>query len=256
MKRELLLQSISNDLKRRIVDCISIALEDDLQRYLSDFRPATTNGVPHQISDFINTNIQKYITSDNVEVIEFTRSGWRGKIIVDRDSRVTYTIMREKRLRQLQREKRERPHYLETIVTILNANFIAPRKQIPLFGNDYSRFNDEVIDSDYYSIFKGQVNQSEGYHHCVILYDTSKGELTEASVSILDRDLDEVSRISLNEFIKPDYSKLTASRLDDYQDESAEETSSAELLTLRRRKVETEATPIEIHKKKKSELER
>ena len=250
MNADTMLNCISEDFQRRVVDCINMALQDDLPRYLSEFHPDTTNGVPHLIGDFINTNIRKHLTGNNIGVIEFPRYSWKGKIIVDRENRVTYTIMREKRLRQLRREKRDKPHYLQTIVGILNVNFIAPTKQMNLFGEDYYRFDAEMVEQDYDSIFKGYVDKTEGFHHCAIIYETDRGALADINILFLDKDLDEVSRISLNEYIKPDFSKFTAVESELQQEESSEEESSTGLLAIRRHQ-ETDATPVEIPEKRK-----
>jgi len=238
-----------------------MALQDDLPRYLTEFHPDTTNGVPHQIGDWINTNIRKHMTGNNVEVIEFPRYSWRGKIIVDRENHITYTIMREKRLRQVRREKRERPHYLQTIVAILNANLIAPQKQMALFwGDDYALFENEIVEQDYDAIFKGRVDKTDGYHHCAIIYETDRGVLADINILFLDKELDEVARISLNEFIKPDFSKLTAVQPDHQQDDNTDETPSDGLLTIRRQEVtdstqETDSTSVSIPEKQKQSEE-
>lgn len=250
MNADTMLKSIPEDFQRRVVDCINMALQDDLPRYLSEFHPDTTNGVPHQIGDWINTNIRKHMAGNNIEIIEFTRYSWKGKIIVDHENRVTYTIMREKRLRQLRREQRDKPHYLQTIVRILNDKFIAPSKQMSLYGEDYTQFDTEIVDQDYDSIFKGHVDKTDGYHHCAIIYETGRGVLIDINILFLDKDLDEVSRISLNKHIKPDFSKLTAAEPGLQQEESLEEESSAGLLAIRRHQ-ETDTMPVEIPEKRK-----
>jgi hypothetical protein len=250
MNADTTLNCISADFQRRVVDCINMALQDDLPRYLSEFHPDTTNGIPHQIGDWINTNIRKHLAGNNIEVIEFTRYSWKGKIIIDRENHVTYTIMREKRLSQLRREKRDKPHYLQSIVGVLNENFIAPSKQLTLFGEGYCGFDSETIEQDYDSIFKGSIDKTDGYHHCAIIYETEHGELADINILILDKYLVEVSRISLNEYIKPDFSKLTAVEPGQPQEVSSEEESSAGLLAIRRRQ-ETDATPVEIPEKRK-----
>lgn len=250
MNNKTKLNCISEDFQRRVVDCINMALQEDLPRYLYAFQPDTTNGLPHQIGDWINTNICKHLVGSNIEIIEFPRYSWKGKIIVDRENRVTYTIMREKRLRQLRREKRDNPHYLQTIVGILNANFIAPKKQINIFGEEYYPFDSEMIEKDYDSIFKGYVDKTDRYNHCAIIYETERGSLADINILFLDKYLDEVSRIPLNEFIKPDFSKLTAEGPGLQQEETSVDESSVGLLTIRRHQ-ETEATPVKINEKPK-----
>ena len=65
--------------------------------------------------------------------------------------------------------------------------------------------------------------------------------------SVSDKDLDEVSRISLNEHIKPDFSKLTAVEPGLQQEESRKRNQA--LAFLRFVAIETDATPVEIPKK-------
>ncbi|MDR3601425.1 MAG: DUF5986 family protein [Desulfosporosinus sp.] len=249
--------SISEGFQRRVVDCINMALHDDLPRYLAEFQPDTTNGVPQSIGDWINTKIRKYLTGNNVEVIEFNRYSWRGKIIVDKENLITYTIMREKRLHQLRREEREKPHYLQTIVAILNSDFIAPQKQMSFLEMDFFQFDDKMLEQDYDSIFKGQVSKTDGFHHCAIIYETDGGSLSDINILFLDKDLDEVDRISLNEFINPDFSKLTAIQYELQQDDVSDETPSVGLLALRHREEtnfeqETDSNPVGLPEKQKS----
>lgn len=119
-----------------------------------------------------------------------------------------------------------------------------------LFGEDYNRFDSEMVEQDYDSIFKGHVDKTDGFHHCAIIYETDRGTLADINILFLDKDLDEVSRISLNGYIKPDFSKLTAVEPGLQQEESSEEESSAGLLAIRRHQ-ETDATPVEIPEKRK-----
>lgn len=250
MNTDTKLNCISEDFLRRVVDCINMALQDDLPRYLAEFQPDTTNCVPHLIGDLINTKIRKHMVGKSTEVIEFQRWSWKGKIIVDREIRAIFTIMREKRLNQLRLENRDKPHYLQSIVGILNADFIASTKQMNMFGEDYGRFDPEMIEEDFESIFKGQIESTDGYNHYAIVYDTDHYELTDISILLLDADLDEVTRVSLNEYIKPDFSKLTSAQPGLDKEETSGVDTSAALLSVRRRK-ETEATPVEIFKKQK-----
>lgn len=200
---------VSDDFKRRIVDCINMALHDDLPRYLAEYHPETTNGIPHQINDWINTNITVNLTSGDIETITFSRYNWKGKLIVDRHNHITFSVMRGKRVRHLRTEKREKPHYLQTIIAVLNDEFVAPSKQATLFDLK-SGFDKEMISKDFDSIMQGRVSENDGFIHCVIAYETERNEITDIKIVFLDKDLDEIEQISLNDFIKPDYAKLTS----------------------------------------------
>jgi len=203
------LQVIPDNFRRRLVACIVKALQDDKYTYLSEFHPDTTNAVPYLYGDWINTNIRNDLKSEDMEIISFSRSGWAGRIIIDKKQKITYSIMREKRFLQIQEEPRERPHYLQTILSVQNKKFKAEGKQPDLFGEDFYSFDSKVINNDYNSIFNGSINRNDGFIHCTIVYNTTGGELTDIRILLLDRDLGVVEELSLNEYIKPDFAALT-----------------------------------------------
>lgn len=209
MENTLIKQKVPDDFKRRLVACVNKALQDDLSQYLAEFQPDTKNAVPHLIGDWINKNIRNDLASGQVDIMEFTRYSWKGKVIIDRANRITYTIMRQKRFFQIRKEKRDRPHYLQTIVGVLNRSFTAPVKQMTFFGAGKYRFDKDMLDSDYDSIFCGCLDPSEGFTHCAIVYDTLRGELSDIKILFLDKDLDVIEELPLNEYIKPDFAALT-----------------------------------------------
>lgn len=226
-------EKIPDDFRRRLVDCINMALQNDLPRYLAEFHPETTNGIPHQIGDWINTNIKKHLTSGNVDIMQFTRYSWKGKIIIDNENKITYSIMRAKRLRQIRRETREKPHYLQTIVSILNEGFEAETKQTTLFDVGFIGFDEETLSKDYEAIFDGRIGKGEGYLHCVVAYETEHNEIVDIRICFLDKDLDVIDEVLLNEYIKPDFAKLTSVEPIEPTIEEEEIPSSAGLLSLR-----------------------
>lgn len=211
MDENLIENKIPEDFRRRIVDCINIALNDDLPRYLKEFHPDTTNGIPHQIGDWINTNLKKYLVGNSIHVLEFKRYSWKGKVIIDEENKVTYTITRSKRIEQLRNEKRDKPHYLQSIVGVLNAEFIATFKQMTLEGIEIEKFEQDVLEKDCESIFNGSINKENDFVHYVIAYETEHNEIIDIKVCLLDKDFDIVDELSLNDYIKPDFAKLTSS---------------------------------------------
>ncbi len=60
---------VPEDFKQNVVNCINKVFTDDLPRYLSEFQPNTHNGVPHNIGDWIHTNICDMISSQTIDVI-------------------------------------------------------------------------------------------------------------------------------------------------------------------------------------------
>jgi len=224
---------INDDFKRGVVDCISMAFHDDLPRYLSEYHPETTNGVPHQINDWINTNIVKHLTSGDIEALTFTRHSWTGKLIVDRKNKITYSIMRGKRVCQLRREKREKPHYLQTIIAVLNDKLMAPTKQMTLFEIE-SGFDKETISKDYDSIMQGRINSDDGFRHCVIAYEAERNEIADIRMVFLDKDLDVIEQVQINDFVKPDFAKLTSVEPAAQPSDEEEQPSSVDLIALKK----------------------
>ena len=66
----------------------------------------------------------------------------------------------------------------------------------------------------------------------------------------MDRDLDEIERIPLNEFIKPDFSTLTDTVPVEEETNEAESKTSEDLIALKSRP-DTDATPAQIREKSK-----
>ena len=198
---------------RTIVACIKQATEDDAKLYLQTYNPKTTNGLPHQIHDWINTNLDKHINSDKSYTMEIKRSTWRGRIIVDEENQIVYSVMRVDRLKSLRKEKRDKPHYVQTMVGILNSELEPKHKQLTLeeFA-EFTTFSKETLVDDYNRMFGGSLNPEKGYHHCLVLFDARKLELYDARLCIVDKNLNIVEDKSLVEYIRPDYAKLTATK--------------------------------------------
>lgn len=235
MKNSLITHKVPDEFKRRLVSCVNKALQDDLPQYLAEFQPDTKNAVPHLIGDWINKNIRTDLASDRVDIKEFTRHSWKGKVIIDRINRMTYTIMREKRLLQVRKEKRDRPHYLQTIVTILNKEFKAPLKQMKFFGEGDYRFDQETLEGDYDSIFSGCLGRDEGFIYCAVVYNTFRGGLYDIKLLFLDKDLDVIEELPLNDYIKPDFAALTSTLHVVEKTEAPESKASARLISLKKR---------------------
>lgn len=208
MEKFLISGKIPDNFSRYIVNCIDIALSEDCKRYMQEFHPDTTNGVPHCIHDWINGNLVKYKPND-VKVFKFNRHSWKSNMIIDNSNKIAYTVMRQKGLLRIKKKKRTWPHYLQTFVTILNNEFQAKNKQIMIDGFNSDIFSYEILVDDFKNLCGENLKSTEGYRHCLIAFDTQNGQLSDVKAWILDKDLDIVDELSLNEFIKPDYSNLT-----------------------------------------------
>jgi hypothetical protein len=88
-----------------------------------------------------------------------------------------------------------------------NGGYEATVKQITLM--DLYPFESEELENDYKSIMEGMIDPTEGYRHYVIAYDVDNSELIDIQLEFLDKDFNTIATASLNEYIKPDFARLT-----------------------------------------------
>ena len=230
-----MIQNIPESLKRGVVACIRKAIHEDRPQYLAEFRPNTNNALQRLIGDWINTNIHADLASDQIEIHEFTRGfGWKGQIILDRTNHFTYTIIRRQRLSQIRKDKPTHPHYLESIVSVLNKRFVAPEKQMSFVPVQGDRFDIKTLEDDCDSLLSGCLGHDDDYVHCVIVYEMAEGELSDISVLFLDKHLDVIEEAPLNEFIEPDFAELT-NTLTSAVTEEPETKASTGLISIKKR---------------------
>jgi hypothetical protein len=227
--------SISNKIpenfSRYIVNSIDVALTDDCKRYMQEFHPDTTNGVPNSIHDWINSNLVRFLPPE-IRVFKFNRHSWKSNMVIDDKNKIAYTIMRQKGLKRVKAKKRTTPHYLQTFVSMLNAEFEAKNKQMTLKGMDFEIFSQEIFSKDFNNLCGDNLKATQGYRHCLIAFDTRAGQLSDVKAWVLDKDLAVFDEMCLNEYIKPDYSKLNETVTVDEESELPQATSNGNLLKL------------------------
>jgi len=129
-------------------------------------------------------------------------------MVVDDENKIAYTIMRQKGLKRIKGKKRRSPHYLQTFVRTLNSEFEAKNKQLTFTEIDTEIFSQEIYSYDFNNLCSENLKTTQGYRHCLIAFDTRSGQLSDVKAWVLDKDLDVFDELCLNEYIKPDYSKL------------------------------------------------
>lgn len=198
---------VNENLMRRIVRAIDKAITDDVPQYLRENHKETNNAAIHMRGDCINENLRKLVVGGDIEFVPFKRYVWQGRIIVDRAEKITYTITTQKTLRAVPRKQRNKPHFLQTILYMENGGYEAPVKQMTLIG--FFPFEAEDLENDYNSIVEGLIDPAKGYRHYVIAYDADGSELRDIQLEFLDKDFNIIATASLNEYIKPDFARLT-----------------------------------------------
>ena len=169
----------------------------------------TMNSVRYVRGDKINDNLRNHVVSEDTILISFKRYSWDGRMLVDHKNCITYTITTQQNLAVIPKKKnRSCPHFLQSILAIENGDLHGKYEQMALFPME--QFEDDVLEEDYKKIVSGVLSRDSGYHHYVIAYAFEKNELLDVNMILLDKAFNTVKEISLNDFIKPDFAKLTA----------------------------------------------
>ena len=163
--------------------------------------------------DYINENLRTHVVKDEVDLIDFTRYGWEGRIIVDRINKVTYTISTHQNLRTIITKHRTQPHYLMSLLYTENADCEGVPKQMSIedFCPDFKvkTFDVEDLEEDYDKIMRGRINKKDGYKHYIVAYTAKHHALINIELLLLDKDFVEVDKMDLNKYITPDFASLT-----------------------------------------------
>lgn len=201
---------IHDDLLRKIVYCIEKAIGEDLQQYLRENYRETNNAIILLRGDNINTNLRTHVVKDDIDLVPFQRYGWSGRMVIDRKEHITYSIMTEGTLSSVPKKKnRENPHYLQSVLYVENKDCIAKERQMTLEDFGITIFDTDVLEQDFEKISQGMINVEEDYKHYIIAYEAKNGEIKDIKLKLLDKDFNIVDEVSLMQYIKPDFARLT-----------------------------------------------
>lgn len=204
---------MNEPLLRKIVRAIEKACGEDTRGYLRENRLETNNALPFLRGDFINENLRNSVVSEDVDLIPFNRYGWSGRILRDKRNKITYTILTKRTLAAIPKKKgRSVPHYLQSILYAENGGCKAAVKQMSL--NDFVdfeivRFDSQELENDYGKIMNGQIVAGDEYRHYIVAYEVEHGEVTDIGLQFLDKDFDVIAQCSLNDYLRPDFGRLT-----------------------------------------------
>lgn len=193
------------------ISAIEKAVSEDVPNELRE-KPLETNNRSGPLrGDWINQNLRDFTANTGGILHPFSRFGWRGRMILDPENKVSYSITTISNLKQIPRKARKNPHFLQTVLMQENRELYCRYEQTSLFETD--QFDQSVYDRDFDSFFYGSIDQNEGYKHCVICYEAAHDEVLSVSLLLLDPHFHIVNEMDLGEFRKPDFSKLTADDL-------------------------------------------
>ena len=224
-------------LSRKIVYAINKAVTQDIPQNNRENRLETNNRNRFAAGDFINENLRQHVVKGAVDLIPFKRYAWEGRIIVDRENKITYTIVTHRTLHAIIKKHRNQPHYLMTLLSVENGDCEGSSKQMTLgeFVPDFKvdTFKTEVLEEDFDKIMQGSVSRTDGYKHYIIAYTYEQRSIIRIELLLLDKDFDFVDRLDLMEYVVPDFASLTDSEYEESEKEEAEQEARPFLLKLR-----------------------
>ena len=200
---------LSDTLISAIIRAIDKAVSEDVPNQLRSMPLETNNYIRQMRGDWINQNLRDLAVMNGSMLHSFRRFSWNGRILVDRDSRLTISITTQNNLLLIPRKSRQRPHFLQSILHELNGDLHGHYEQMRFF--DTAPFEDETYAKDFADISNGAFDPAEGFRHCVIAYNTLADELVDVKLVVFDPYFNTVTEESLADYINPDFARLTES---------------------------------------------
>lgn len=199
----------NEELIRKVVYAITKALLEDLPQERHENFKETNNRFRAASGDYINDNLRNLVVDENIKLIPFIRGGWEGRILVDNQNKVTYTVMRGKTLQRAINLQRKSPYYLKSILVQENGDCEGHNKQLSVFDKEYGFFTEDEYEEDYDRIVQGQIEKTSGYRHYIFVYETYCNEIKDIKLLFLDKDFAEIDSLNLLSYLTPDFALLT-----------------------------------------------
>lgn len=191
------------------IRAVEQAVTEDVPREMRERHLETNNYIPFIRGDYINQNLRKFAEAEGGELIAFKRFSWKGRLLLDRTNKLSYSITSQANLQQIPKKHRIRPHFLQTLLNKENRDLEGRYQQMAMYEMD--QFDSDTYDYNFEDIVGGAFDPSEGYRHCVIAYQAVRDELIDIKLVLLDAMFNVVEEHSLNHLRKPDFSQLTYS---------------------------------------------
>lgn len=195
----------------RIVRAVDKTIAEDIPQERREKELETKNYLAHIRGDYLNNNLRRLVAIDGIELHPFRRYGWEGRILIDRENKITIGVTTQANLQVIPRKKdRNCPNYMQTLLRILNGDLESPATQIS-FLPPASQFAPEVYEDDFDSIMAGVLDPNSGFRHCIVAYTSDHDEISDIAFYLLNGDFEIVEKHGLRGYIQPDFSRLTAS---------------------------------------------
>lgn len=194
-------------LERMIVRSIEQGITVDYAQRWRENDLDSTNYLRFMRGDCINTQMKALLPSETVQVHVFNRNSWRVYCVVDKENHVVYFITTEQNFKTLPAKHGTWPHYLKSLHHELNGSYNARQEQICMLEDLYS---DDQYEKDFELIFSGIIDDPADWHLYLVTYEASHFEVSNVMLRFLSENFGEIDSRCLTEYLRPDYSLLTA----------------------------------------------
>lgn len=217
MLKEDLKVDLSEEYKISIVKAVQEGLKQYSANYKKEFNTITNNGQHSVIWDFINTEVIKEMPSSKFEVIVAKRGLWELILIFDKETNHLYSLMKEKRLRQLQhRIRKDTIHYIDALVkNNADLNELASEQTNMFEYIDEDR--NEHIDKTLCEMLHAIKEKVERY--ILVTFSDSNYEVLSISADIVAENLDIVYSESWEQYIQAEFDMVISSLKDSYDND-------------------------------------
>lgn len=183
--------SLTDKIIISIIKCLSDAIGDDVKGCLrrESINDKYSNGKKLIKWDFINRNLIMNFSAGDFTAEYARRGAWYMVPMYDKETGTIYTVMREERFREIQRNqaKRRKAHYIGALVQSFNFD-LNTMCQYSLF--EESSFEEEEVKSIVEDIIKDfGIDKRIIKRYKTILFEEYHSELTAVRCCVLDSSL-------------------------------------------------------------------
>ena len=200
---------------------------ENLMKYISDrinysldYRLIENNKMPLSTQnrlnpafwDILNGEIIKYSANDiSIYVFISKRRNWEFILILDNNTEILYSLMKENNFKQLQRKVSQRgiPHYCDLLARVFNKelNDLEQMKMDDYIQSEPPSFSDEskiniAIDNILINLARPKTIIK---NHALILFDTNKSEIKSMKIVMINSNFDICLQENLNKYIMVNY---------------------------------------------------
>ena len=194
---------------RLITRAISKAVRDRLPLCYQENTYETNNYRAHIKGDLINQCLREMLVLNGVTLHPFKRHGWEGRLIIDHAHKAIFNVVSKDTLDRIPKAHRKWPHYLQTLLTVVNGAY-EPRVEQLSFMPNMEMFDSDTYNADFDLLLQGIIDDPQQWHHYVIAHTSSRCDVKDVHAYFLDGNFNVIDDRSLNEFIEPDTSALIA----------------------------------------------